>query len=90
MYATLFIGGALVINIAEAIPISHCLYETASAVGTVGLTLGLTPTLGIVSRIVIMILMFFGRVGGLTLIYADLSRMEKIPSKLPEEKIIVG
>ncbi|MBQ2680052.1 MAG: Trk family potassium uptake protein [Firmicutes bacterium] len=90
MYATLFIGGALVINIAEAIPISHCLYETASAVGTVGLTLGLTPTLGIVSRIVIMILMFFGRVGGLTLIYAALSRMEKIPSKLPEEKIIVG
>lgn len=90
MYATLFIGGAMIINIAETIPISHCLYETASAVGTVGLTLGLTPTLGILSRIVLMVLMFFGRVGGLTLIYAALSSMEKIPSRLPEEKIIVG
>ena len=45
-------------------------FETASAVGTVGLTLGITPQLGILSRIVLIILMFMGRVGGLTLIYA--------------------
>ena len=90
MYATLFVGGALIINIAEGIPIGSCIYETASAVGTVGLSVGITPGLGIISRVVLMVLMFFGRVGGLTLIYAALYKVEKIPSKFPQEKIIVG
>lgn len=45
-----------------------CLFETASAVGTVGLSLGITPELNQLSRGVLILLMFFGRVGGLTLI----------------------
>ena len=48
----------------------ECLYEAASAVGTVGLTLGITPKLHIVSQFILIILMYLGRVGGLTLIYA--------------------
>ncbi len=61
-------------------------FETASAVGTVGLTLGITPQLGILSRIVLIILMFMGRVGGLTLIYAAFSGNGNSYSKFPERK----
>lgn len=90
MYLTMFLGGGIIISVVEELPISACLYETASAVGTVGLTLGITPNLGIVSQIVLISLMFLGRVGGLTLIYAALSGNNKNLSRLPQEKITVG
>ena len=67
-----------------------CLFETASAVGTVGLSLGITPGLGTVPRLILIGLMFFGRVGGLTLIFAALSGTQKNVSRLPKEKITVG
>ena len=54
-----------------------CLFETASAVGTVGLSLGITPELNLLSRVVLILLMFFGRVGGLTLIFAALSGVQR-------------
>lgn len=90
MYITLFFGGALIISMAEGLPMYVCLFETASAVGTVGLTLGVTPGLGALSRLILVGLMFFGRVGGLTLIFAALSGAKKTGSKLPQEKITVG
>ena len=90
MYIVLFFGGAVVISVAEGLPFSTCLYETASAIGTVGLTLGITPQLGMLSQCVLMVLMFLGRVGGLTLIYAALSGTHKNLSKLPQERITVG
>ena len=90
MYITLFFAGAIIISAAEGLPFMICLFETASAIGTVGLTLGITPNLGILSQMVLMILMFLGRVGGLTLIYAAFSGNGKELSKLPEEKITVG
>ena len=68
MYLTLFFGGGIFISVYEHLPLSDCLYETSSAVGTVGLTLGITPQLHIPSQIVLIILMYLGRVGGLTLI----------------------
>lgn len=90
MYITLFFFGALFISITEDLPMLICLSETASAVGTVGLSLGVTPGLGALSRLIIIVLMFFGRVGGLTLIYAALSGTKTNISKLPREKIMVG
>ena len=66
------------------------LFETASAIGTVGLSLGITPDLGIVSHIILICLMFFGRVGGLTLIFATVSEKKPNGSKYPQEKITVG
>ena len=90
MYITLFFAGAIIISAAEGLPFMICLFETASAIGTVGLTLGITPNLGVLSQMVLMILMFLGRVGGLTLIYAAFSGNSKELSKLPEEKITVG
>lgn len=90
MYIVLFFGGAIVISAVEDLSFSTCLFETASAIGTVGLTLGITPGLGVISQIILMILMFLGRVGGLTLIYAALSGNGKKISKLPQEKMTVG
>ena len=90
MYLTLFFGGGIFISVYEHLPLSDCLYETSSAVGTVGLTLGITPQLHIPSQIVLIILMYLGRVGGLTLIYATLSGKKAGNAKLPQEKITGG
>jgi len=90
MYLVLFLTGGLVISGVENLPLMECLFESASAIGTVGLTLGITPALGTVSRIVLIGLMFFGRVGGLTLIFAALSNKQHNISKKPQERITVG
>lgn len=90
MYLVLFFGGGVFISIYENLPLSSCLYEAASAVGTVGLTLGITPQLHIPSQMVLIALMYLGRVGGLTLIYAALSGKKTSNAKLPLEEITIG
>ena len=90
MYMSLFLVSGIAISRIERLPLITCLFETGSAVGTVGLTLGITPMLSHASRIILMALMFFGRVGGLTLIYAALPSNETQASRLPMEKISVG
>lgn len=90
MYLALFFGGAIFISLYEGISLSLCLYEAASAVATVGLTLGITPQLHIPSQVVLIILMYCGRVGGLTLIYATVSSKNTGNAKLPHESITIG
>ena len=90
MYIVLFLAGGMVISSIEDIPLMTALFETASAIGTVGLSLGITPDLGLVSHIILICLMFFGRVGGLTLIFATISEKKPNGSKYPQEKITVG
>ena len=90
LYFALFFGGGIAISVYEGLPLLNCLYEAASAVGTVGLALGITPELHVFSQVVLIILMYLGRVGGLTLIYAVFSGRNKGNAKLPLEKITVG
>ncbi len=90
MYLFLTFTGAFIISAVESLPVESCLFETASAIGTVGLSLGITPMLGPLSRIILLGLMFFGRVGGLTLIYAAINRKEAEVSRRPVGKITVG
>ena len=90
MYITLFLLGGMVISAIEKLPITVCLYETASAVGTVGLSLGITPTLKVASKLILILSMFFGRVGGMTLIYAAFGANKKQAAKLPTDTIAVG
>ena len=90
LYFSLFFCGGIAISVYEGIPLLDCLFEAASAVGTVGLTLGITPGLHIFSQVVLIILMYLGRVGGLTLIYAVFSGRNKGNARLPLEKITVG
>ena len=90
MYFLMFFAGGMIISRIEGLPLVSCLYETASALGTVGLSLGITPRIGEVSRFVLIALMFMGRVGGLTLIYAAQSVRKASGSTLPLEKVTVG
>ena len=90
MYLALFFSGGVFISVYEDLPLSSCLYEAASAVGTVGLTLGITPQLHIPSQMVLISLMYLGRVGGLTLVYAAVSTKKAGSAKLPQESITIG
>ena len=90
MYFMLFFVGGMIISRAEGLPLMSCLFETASALGTVGLSLGITARIGSVSRLILVALMFMGRVGGLTLIYAAQSARRTACCTLPLEKVTVG
>lgn len=90
MYVTLFLAGGVIITVIEKLPMMTCMFETASAIGTVGLTLGITPSLGPVSRIILIFLMYIGRVGGLTLIFSALTTSQSNMARLPQEKLTVG
>ena len=90
LYTMLFALGGMVISRIEGLPLLDCLFETASAIGTVGLTMGITPGLSLVSRGILTFLMYFGRVGGLTLIFATVSEKGMNNGRLPEERITVG
>ena len=90
MYIVLFTSGGMIISSIENIPLLTSLFETASAIGTVGLTLGITTNLGLVSRLILIVLMFFGRVGGLTLVFAATKALINNGNKYPQEKITVG
>jgi trk system potassium uptake protein len=66
------------------------LFESTSAFGTVGLSTGITPTLTDWGKVIIILTMFIGRVGPLTLALAIAMRSEKIEYRYPEEKLMVG
>lgn len=90
LYGTLSILAAMVISAMENIGIREAMFEVVSAIGTVGLSLGITPELGAVSQVILIVLMYIGRVGGITLLLAFSSRISSIPSKLPSEKVSIG
>lgn len=66
------------------------LFEITSAFGTVGLSTGLTPTLTIVGKLIIIATMFVGRIGPLTLALAVAMQSEKAVYSYPEEKIMIA
>lgn len=90
IYIILFLFGGIFISCVDKQPLLSCLFETASAIGTVGLTLGITRDLSTVSQLLLILYMYFGRVGGLTIIYAVSKNGFTTASHYPEEKITVG
>ncbi len=66
------------------------LFEVCSAFGTVGLSTGVTPNLSYLGKIIIIVTMFAGRVGPLTLALAIAMQREKVIYSYPEEKIMIG
>lgn len=89
-YLTLFLSVSTIICRVEHMALLTAMFETASAIGTVGLTLGVTPQLGQISKCLLIFLMYFGRVGGLTLIFAALPNTEPVRGRFPEETVSVG
>lgn len=90
MYVSLCLIGGCLISRCEGLPLLTCLFETSSAIGTVGLTLGITTGLSLFSRFILVALMFIGRIGGLTMVYAIFARNRQKHGHYVEEKVIVG
>lgn len=89
-YLCLTLIGTMALCHFDQVPMMSSLFETASAVATVGLTLGITPALSDASHLILIFLMFFGRVGCLTLLYAIVEGQSHSLTRLPLEKIAVG
>ncbi|MFO7660047.1 MAG: TrkH family potassium uptake protein [Candidatus Cloacimonadaceae bacterium] len=81
---------AFLILLNDRFDLEQTLFEALSAFGTVGLSMGITPQLNAVSKFLIIILMYIGRVGPLTVLFALSQRKKKPQYSLAEEKITIG
>ena len=88
----IIVAATIVLTITEDADFMEILFETISAFGTVGLSMGITPYLTPVGKAVIVATMFAGRLGPLTVAYALAQRQKrrKVKIRYPEEKIMVG
>ncbi len=90
IYAMGVIAAVMLINAFEPFSLTEILFEAISAIGTVGLSMGITPYLSSISEIVLMLLMFAGRVGGLSLMLVLAERRISVPIDRPAVKILIG
>lgn len=87
---TLVLVVTIVLSISEQAPFLVLLFESVSAFGTVGLSLGITAGLSEFGKLVIIATMFAGRVGLLTLLFALASRVDRQTYRYPEDHVLVG
>ena len=88
-----WLAGVSVMSICEpGVDFLNLMYEASSAIGTVGLSADLTPSLSRVSHVVLMALMYIGRIGPLTmaLVFAGKANKSEQFRELPEKKIMLG
>lgn len=90
LYFLLFFGSSLLLSYVDGAAVLDAMLETSSALGTVGLSIGLTQRLSVPSQCVLMLLMYFGRVGALTLVYAFSRKRTAVACRLPQTKIAIG
>ena len=90
IYLLLAVTGGILICCIDGIPLMGALFESSSAAATVGLSLGYTAGLSAASRLILIFLMYFGRVGGLTVIYAVTVKGTGKVSQFPQERLTVG
>ena len=90
LFFGLIISSCTIISYVDGVPILYCLFECTSAMATVGLSMGITPELSGISKVILIVLMYIGRVGALTMLMTFTKKSEKVESKYIEEKIIVG
>ncbi|MDO4546728.1 MAG: potassium transporter TrkG [Clostridia bacterium] len=90
LHAALAFAGCVALC-CEGASIKEAMFESVSAISTVGLSLGITSTLSVLSKLVIMFLMYVGRVGSLSFAMAMSEKhMEATNVRHMEEKIIIG
>lgn len=87
----LIITGTMIISFTNPeFSFMQVLYEVTSAYATVGLTLGITPKLNLIARVVLIIIMYFGRVGSLTVLYSFIKPDNKTGYEYPKEDVEIG
>lgn len=90
LYLLLFFLSGVLLCCVDGVTVRDALFETASAIGTVGLSMGITPQLSRISQFALILLMYFGRVGGLTLLYAVAGVQAAVPAQAPQERVTIG
>lgn len=90
IYISVTLGAAILLSFTETASLRAIFFEVCSAVGTVGITMGITTSLTTLGRLVITLLMFFGRIGGLSLAMAFSENRAEPPLGRPEENILIG
>lgn len=86
----LLITSTLIICALQPFPLDDVLFETSSAIGTVGMTTGITRALTIPSRYIIIILMYCGRIGSVSFALSFMEKKKLQTVQLPEERITIG
>jgi trk system potassium uptake protein TrkH len=89
-YLMMILTATVVICALEPAGLREVLYEVVSAMATVGLSMNLTSTLCAASKLILIILMYAGRLGGLSLFLALAENTEQVPLERPTEKILIG
>lgn len=91
LYIFSAIAVAMIISSVErGVDFQTAFFESASAVATVGSTLGITPKLGMLSKLLLCVLMIFGRSGTVTVLTAMTRRDRRVASRYPAEEISIG
>lgn len=80
----------LILCITEPFEFMSVLFEVVSAFGTVGLSVGITPDLSALGKLLIIFMMFVGRVGPVTLTLAFGQRLKPVNIRYPEGRVMVG
>lgn len=86
----LFVSIFILTIFEPTIPLTSLVYEAISALGTVGLSLDTTPLLGFNAKIIIIILMFIGRIGLITIMLGIIKRSKPKGYELPDDDIIIN
>jgi trk system potassium uptake protein TrkH len=87
---SLMIGATIFIMVSQNLPMSDVFFETCSAMGTAGMSTGITRALGTFPRLVLILLMYCGRIGSLSFALAFTRSKRKPQVQLPTERITIG
>ena len=90
MAVILVFVSTLILTVTEKHSLLELLFEVCSAFGTTGLSMGITPDLSTIGKSVIILLMFIGRIGIVTLLYLFGRKEIEANYHYPKERIIIG
>ncbi len=90
IYLTMATASILVLCALDPVTLKEAMFEINSAIATVGLTLGITPTLSLASQYLLILLMFAGRLGGLTFTLIFARKQPEPPIDRPVGKLLIG
>lgn len=91
LVSLLAVGGGIVLSATNGLPLGDCMYESVSAICTVGLSTGITADLNLGSKLLLMVFMFFGRVGIMTISFAFMTKTPPDNAiRRPEVRVLIG
>lgn len=91
MYSIFFVTGTILLTVLEPnLPLSHLIFEEVSALSTVGLSMGITPYLGDAAKTILILSMYIGRIGSITIILALVRRTSNVQYTYSHTNVLIG